>query len=578
MSISKRLFHEALRYKKLFFIGFAILIGAVLAELIGPIIAMTIIDNYIKESTGTIDIKPIFYLLGLFSIVALVDAFLSYHQTIFFQSAGSHVIKDMRNQLFKHMQHLPIRFFDNLPAGKVVARITNDTQTILELFTVLVPTYLAGIVTMTGIVIAIFMFNVQIGFVALIVVPLLFTWLFFYRKLSDTYNQVTREKNSEMNAMLNESINGMSIIQAFSQEQKIQEEFNELNTEYLRNYTRIIQLDSLTSHNLMGTIRSFVFAAMIYVFGATFLEGTTALTVGMMYVLVEYLTRLFNPMFNMVNNLSVLEQARVSAHRVYEMMDEDVEDEAENVLTHIDGEVVFNDVSFAYKDEDYVLKNINITARRGETVALVGHTGSGKSSIMNLLFRFYNPTKGQVLIDGIDTTTVTRQSLREHMGIVLQDPYLYSGTILSNITLDDPKISREDAIAALQAVGGDRVLHGLELGIDTPVVEKGSTLSSGQRQLISFARALAFNPAILILDEATASIDSETEELIQNAMNILKEGRTTFIIAHRLSTIKNANQIIVLDKGEIKERGNHTELINQNGQYAKMYELQSGRS
>ncbi len=576
MSVTKRLFKEAMQYKRMFIIGFIILILAVIAELVGPIIAMTIIDDHVRTAkSGVIEMGPIYRLLALYAVVALINAVLSYYQTIYFQNAGSNVIKNLRNNLFVHMQRLPIKYFDNLPAGKVVARITNDTQTILELFTVMVPTYISGIVNILGIIIAIFYFNWKIGLTALVVVPLLFIWLTFYRKLSDQYNHVTREKNSDMNAMLNESINGMTIIQAFNQEQKIQDEFNELNETYLKNYSRIIQLDSLTSHNLMGTIRALIFAVMIYVFGTTFLGGTEAMTVGMMYVLVDYLTRLFNPMFNMVNNLSVLEQARVSANRVYEMMDEQPEIMEDKEMRPAQGQVEFKDVSFAYKDDQYVLKHIDIQASRGETIALVGHTGSGKSSIMNLLFRFYDPSHGQILIDGIDSKTVTKQSLRQSMGIVLQDPYLYSGTILSNITLNDSRISRERAVAALNAVGGDRVIYGLEQGIDTPVVEKGSTLSSGQRQLISFARALAFDPAILILDEATASIDSETEEIIQNAMDVLKQGRTTFIIAHRLSTIKNADKIIVLDKGEIIESGNHASLIQLGGQYAKMYRLQS---
>ncbi|TDM04452.1 ABC transporter ATP-binding protein [Macrococcus carouselicus] len=578
MSITQRLFQEALRYRRLFIIGFIFLFGAVIAELIGPVIAMKIIDDHVRIADGAIDIAPILQLLAVYAVVALFNAVFSYYQTLYFQNAGSNVIMHLRNKLFNQMQQLPIRYFDTLPAGKVVARITNDTQTILELFTVLLPTYLSGFVNIIAIIIAIFFFNWKVGIAAFLVVPMLIAWLALYRRLSEQYNRVTREKNSDMNAMLNESINGMTIIQAFNQEAKIQQEFNALNEDYLRNYSRIIQLDSLTSHNLMGTIRSLIFAVMIYVFGSTFLSGEGALTAGMMYVLVEYLTRLFNPMYNLVNNLSVLEQARVSADRVYEMMDEPAEITEKSEVSQLDGDVVFEDVSFAYKDHEYVLKNIDIHARRGETVALVGHTGSGKSSIMNLLFRFYDPTKGRILMDGVDSRTVTKASLRRHMGIVLQDPYLYSGTILSNITLDDDKISRERAIAALDAVGGDRVLDGLELGIDSPVIEKGNTLSSGQRQLISFARALAFDPAILILDEATASIDSETESIIQQAMDVLKEGRTTFIIAHRLSTIKNADQIIVLDKGQIVERGNHRDLITLGGQYAKMYQLQSAQN
>ncbi|WP_414042823.1 ABC transporter ATP-binding protein [Macrococcus sp. EM39E] len=577
MSTTKRLYLEAKKESTLFIIGFIILFFSVIMELIGPVIGMYIIDHYIKTaSEGTINMTPIFLLLAVYFLIAIIYAVLSYYQTIYFQTAGSNVIKHLRTNLFSHIQKLPIKFFDNLPAGKVVARITNDTQTILELFTMMLPTYIAGITNIVGIIAVIFYFNMKVGLLALIVVPLLFGWLLIYRKISDQYNNVVRERNSDMNAMLNESINGMTIIQAFNQEEKIQREFNELNDEYLKNYSKIIQLDSLTSHNLMGTIRSFVFLVMIYIFGQSFLSDEATLTAGMMYILVDYLTRLFNPMFNMVNQLSVLEQARVSSNRVFEMMDEETEIQEDNMLDNCLGHVKFDDVSFGYDPDELVLKHINIDALPGETIGLVGHTGSGKSSIMNLLFRFYDPTTGRVTIDGVDTTTVTKQSMRKHMGIVLQDPYLYSGTILSNITLNDPRISRKMAVDALERVGGFRVLQSLEKGIDTEVVERGSTLSSGQRQLISFARALAFNPKILILDEATASIDSETEAVIQQAMDVLKEGRTTFIIAHRLSTIKHADEIIVLDKGEIIERGTHDVLVRQGDVYAKMYALQSG--
>lgn len=577
MSTTKRLYHEAVKEKKLFIAGFIILFFAVVTELLGPVIGMYIIDHHIKDAGETINMQPILQLLGLYFLIAVVYAIMSYYQTIVFQTAGSNVIKHLRTNLFEHIQKLPIKYFDNLPAGKVVARITNDTQTILELFTVMLPTYIAGFANILGIIIVIFYFNTKVGLLALIVVPLLFFWLMLYRKISDKYNHIVRERNSDMNAMLNESINGMTIIQAFNQEAKIQQEYDELNKEYLKNYERIIKLDSLTSHNLMGIIRSAVFLIMIYIFGQSFLSNEATLTAGMMYILVDYLTRLFNPMFNIVNQLSVLEQARVSSNRVFEMMDETPEIIEQDELLITRGEVKFQDVSFGYKKDELVLKDINIHAAPGETIGLVGHTGSGKSSIMNLLFRFYDPTKGQILIDGVDTKSVTKASMRSRMGIVLQDPYLYTGTILSNITLGDNRISRQTAEHALMRVGGHRVLQSLEQGIDTEVVERGATLSSGQRQLISFARALAFDPKILILDEATASIDSETEAMIQQAMDVLKSGRTTFVIAHRLSTIKNADQILVLDKGEIIEHGTHDELIALQGQYAKMYALQSGR-
>lgn len=298
----------------------------------------------------------------------------------------------------------------------------------------------------------------------------------------------------------------------------------------------------------------------------------------MLYAFVDYLTRLFNPVTGIVNQFEQLEHSLVAGERIFRLLDREGEAVSDEKIKRYRGNVRFEDIWFAYKDEEYVLKNISFEAKQGETVALVGHTGSGKSSIMNLLFRFYDPSKGKITIDGMDIEQMPRQTIRDYMGIVLQDPYLFSGTVASNISLEDVRISRAQIQAALDAVGGERVLQHLPNGIDEEVVEKGSTLSSGQRQLISFARALAFDPAILILDEATSNIDTETEEIIQHAMDVLKKGRTTFIIAHRLSTIKSADRIIVLGSGVIVEQGTHEELLALGGQYAQMYRLQSGVS
>lgn len=579
MSIVNQLFPFVSKYKKRFIIGIVILIGAVGFELLGPLVAMYIIDHYVKTSDSQIiQLRPVLLLLSLFFVVSLIHAILSYFQTLVLQRAGSDVIKELRIKLFEHVQKLPIKYFDNLPAGKVVARITNDTQMILELFTVILPNFISAFITMIGVIIAIFFINTKIGLIALITIPFVILWLLWYKKVTGKYNYVIREKNSDMNALINESINGMNIIQAFKQEKQIMNDFDEMNQAYLNNYKKIIQFDSLTEHNLLSTIRSIVFLMLIVVFGTQFLNSSVAISVGTLYILVNYITRLFDPLFGVLNVLGQLEQARVSCVRVFEMMNVSEEKMPEHKIQlpeKIEGHVHFNDVSFAYNEGEYVLENINLEVDKGQTIALVGHTGSGKSSIMNLLFRFYDPTDGTIEIDGIPTIKTDKRDMRKHMGIVLQDPYLYTGTILSNITLDDPKVTREKAVESLNAVGGDRVLEHFKKGIDEPVIERGRTLSSGQRQIISFARALAFDPEILILDEATSSIDSETEEIIQKAMTVLSKGRTSFIIAHRLSTIKNADQIIVLDKGRIIEKGNHDELIKLEGQYYKMYQMQS---
>ncbi len=296
----------------------------------------------------------------------------------------------------------------------------------------------------------------------------------------------------------------------------------------------------------------------------------------MLYAFVDYLNRIFQPVVNIINQLPNLETALVSAERVFILMDEPGEDIAKEKVPRYRGDVAFRDVWFAYKDNEYVLKGINFEAAQGQTVALVGHTGSGKSSVLNLLFRFYDVEKGSITIDGQDIRSIPRQAMREHMGIVLQDPFLFTGTIASNVSLGDPSISREQITKALRDVGAERILRRLKKGLDEPVNENGGTLSAGERQLISFARALVFNPAILILDEATSNIDTETEALIQEALEVVKQGRTTFVIAHRLSTIKNADLILVMDHGEIIERGNHDSLMKLGGKYYQMYQLQLG--
>ncbi|MFJ8263493.1 ABC transporter ATP-binding protein [Rummeliibacillus sp. NPDC094406] len=577
MSISKRLWQYALLYKKTLATGLFLLAIAVAADLAGPLVAKKIIDDHIaKATTAGLDFKPMAILLAVFFGLAIITAIFRYGQYILLQMGANRIIQKMRNDVYQHIQTLPIRYFDRLPAGKVVSRVTNDTEAIHDLFVTVVSQFAASFMTIFGIYITLFFLDWKMACIALLVIPLLIIWAILYRKYAAKYNHIVRGKLSDMNGMINESINGMTIIQAFGREKQMADEFNELNDEYYKYQNKLVLLDSATSHNLVGVIRSLTFIMFIWYFGGAELTGNRVISIGMLYAFVDYITRLFNPVTNIVNQLARLERANVASERIFELLDQPGEAVDDTRINRYHGNVSFNHVWFAYKEEEYVLKDINFEAKQGETIALVGHTGSGKSSIMNLLFRFYDVTKGSITIDGINIQDYSRQTIREHMGIVLQDPYLFTGTIASNVSLDDPEISRETVEKALNAVGGERVLENLPGGVDEPVIEKGSTLSSGQRQLISFARALAFNPAILILDEATSNIDTETEEIIQHAMEVLKKGRTTFIIAHRLSTIKNADRILVLDRGEIVEQGTHEELLAFGGKYNQMYKLQSG--
>lgn len=577
MSVGKRLLQYALLFKKEMGIGLVLLAISVVFDLSGPLIVKYILDNYVSNMPKSgLEIKPLYWMLGLFMLTAIFYAIFRYAQFYMLQLGSSRIVQKMRKDVYGHIQKLSINYFDRLPAGKVVSRITNDTEAIRELFVTVVSQFASSIMTLVGIFIIMFALDWRMGTFALIIVPILVVWIIVYRKFAAKYNHIVRSRLSDLNGMLNESINGMTIIQAYGQEKKMQKEFDEINEEHFKYNTKLLFLDSMTSHNLVGVIRMFIFIVFIWYFGSQHLSGSLTVSVGVLYAFVEYITRTMNPIMQIVDQLSRLERSNVAASRVFELMDYSGEDVSDERIPRYKGHVQFENVWFAYKNDEYVLKNINIDAKQGETIALVGHTGSGKSSIMNLLFRYYDVSKGEIKIDGENIQNHARQTIREHMGIVLQEPYLFTGTIESNVSLNDPNISREQVEQALAAVGGERVLKNLPLGLDEPVIEKGSTLSSGQRQLVSFARALAFNPAILILDEATSNIDSETEGIIQHAMDVLKQGRTTFIIAHRLSTIKNADKILVLDAGEIVEQGTHDELVELGGRYEQMYRLQVG--
>lgn len=573
MSTSKRLFHYAMYFKRPIFLGLFFLTIAVFTELVGPFIAKHIIDNYM--TIGNIEIKPIAWLLILYLVLALATAILRYFMYIYLQSGANRVVQKLRKDVFEHLQTLPIHYFDNLPAGKIVARVTNDTEAVRNLYVQVLSNFATSFISIFGVYVALFILNWKMALLALTMMPVIYLWMILYRKFASQYNDVIRTKIADINAMINESIQGMTIIQAFRREQQMSKEFDDMNDEHYAYQRKLLFLDSATSFNLVNTLRLIMFTIFIFYFGTQSMTMTEVVSAGTLYAFVDYLTKLFNPITNIVNQFSQLERSLIAGKRVFEVLDMNGEPVSQESLPRYQGNVVFENVSFAYKNNEYVLKNLSFEAHQGETIALVGHTGSGKSSIMNLLFRFYDPSKGKISIDGIDVTTVSRQTMREHMGIVLQDPYLFTGTIASNVSLNNPKITREKIEASLNAVGAEQVLNNLEKGYDEPVIEKGSTLSSGQRQLISFARALAFDPAILILDEATSNIDTETEEIIQHAMDVLKKGRTTFIIAHRLSTIKNADRILVLDRGEIVERGTHDELLAQGGIYEKMYQMQA---
>lgn len=577
MKTVKRLLSYMKYFKVYFAIGIGLVILSMFSDLAGPIIAQRVIDNVITPAAaeGNAYTDVLIRLMATYFGLTVFTVITRYISSIFRMRAANGIIKVIRDQLYTHIQELPINYYDNLPAGKIVARITNDTENLRQQFYVAtIGQILINTFYVIGAYIAIASFHTGLALVLLLLIPLMYFWNKFYTKYASVFNRQERELNSDINAKLNESIQGMQIIQAFEQEEQIQEEFEVTNEKWYEVMRKYVILDSGFQWTFADFLRRMSLLLLMVYFSTQYINGVLGVSVGMLYLFGDYVSRLYEPIKGIVQQMAFVQQAIAAGDRVFELMDMKPEDNPEEELEITEGRVSFNHVTFGYTEEKDVLKDIHFTAEPGQTVALVGHTGSGKSSIMNLLFRFYDPQKGKILMDGKNTREFSRQSVRRGMGIVLQDPFLFTGTLLSNITMNNESITREEAIQALIDVGGADLLNKFEKGIDEPVVEKGSTLSSGQRQLISFARALAFNPKILILDEATSSIDTETEEIIQHAMNVLKEGRTTFIIAHRLSTIQHADQILVLDNGEIIEQGTHESLLTIEGAYSEMYEMQ----
>lgn len=574
-STGRRLLSYALVYKYRIILAIFILSCAVAAELGGPYLIKTIIDDHLTLDER--DMTPILALIGAYLGLLVLAGLFNFTQSYMLQSTSLQIIKNMRMDLMRHVQRIPIRYFDNTPVGHVVSRIANDTEAIRDLFMSFMATFVVSTLQLVGIYAALFLLDAKLALFCLLLPPLFVLIMYVHLKYSKGYMATMRARLSDMNAMINESIAVMPILQAFRREKRTVEEFEVLNEDRYVAQVKQFRIFSLSSRNIVGTIGALVTAMVLWYFGEDALEG--AIRFGVLYAFADYLGRLFQPIIGIFDQLTNAQRAFVAADKVFAIMDTDGVDVADaRGAGRPEGFVKFDNITFGYKEGEDVLKNISFEARKGETIALVGHTGSGKSSIMNLLLGFYEPGKGAITIDGRDISTFSKQELRKHMGIVLQDPFLFAGDIKFNVSLYDASISEERVKQALRDVGASTFVEQLPAGYDEPVVERGSTLSAGQRQLISFARALAFDPAILILDEATASIDSETEGLIQRALKVVSEGRTTFVIAHRLSTIREADQILVLHRGEIVERGNHDALMALGGRYSKMYQLQKGEA
>lgn len=567
------------RYRKgLFVLGLILQIISVGLNVYSPIIGQQFIDYLsINSSEGqVIDIGLLAQMLGLYLLIVGLGALVGYISYIILAYVANSLSKIVRDHAHEHMQQLPISYFDDKPAGKISARIVNDTEVLREaFFHNFSNQMLINASFVLAVYVAMFFISPIIGAVFLLMIPLLVVWQITYAKKIKPINTAWRESVSDMNSQTAEIVQGVSIVQLFNRQESMARDFASINDSWLDSRLKSIRLDAIFTWSLTDLLKNFALMGILAYIGSQYQAGIMGFSPGTLFVLINYVTRLFDPIANIVRLMSMLQQALVAGSRVFELIDHAVEKDNGRELQVTEGNVVFDGVNFAYKEGQSVLKDINISVKKGQTIGLVGHTGSGKSSIINLLFRFYDPQEGQILIDGKNIVDYGRESVRADMGIVLQEPYLFSGTIATNISMNDEAISEDMILDAIEKVGAKDLIAKFAKGIHEPVIEKGQTLSSGERQLVSFARTLASNPRILILDEATSHIDTQTEEVIQHAMNVVKEGRTTFIIAHRLSTIQNADQIILLDAGEIKERGKHEELMALGGQYAEMFQLQA---
>lgn len=565
-------------YKKIFITGVLLLLAASGLELVAPIIAKASIDQVMAPAfqTGIVNLKILSLLLGAYFLLNLFGALFRYVSILSLRKMSNKIVKEMRDELFIHLHQLPISYFDQIPAGKIVSRITNDTEVLRSSFYVsVVSTLLANCIQIIGVFIAIFLLNVKLGLFLFLIFPILYLWQTYYTKYASRYNIILRETIAEISGQINEFLQGMTIIQAFQQEQRLLKEFKKTVKKWFTTGRKALLLDSVLAWGLGDFLRNFTVFLVVFFLSRNFLNGKMLLSAGLLYAFIEYINRLFDPITGLIQTVANVQQSLAAGERIMAFKNEKIEDQTGNTFEMTSGAVSFENVDFGYLKDQQVLHDITFKARPGETVALVGPTGSGKSSILNLLFRFYDPDGGKIVIDGQVIEECNRHSLREKMAIVMQDPYLFTGTIASNIGMNDPSISEEMILHALEQVGGDYLLDRYKDGLQHPVVEKGNEFSSGERQLISFARALVFNPKILILDEATSHVDTETETIIQKALEVLKKGRTTFIIAHRLSTIKDAQQILVLKQGKIVERGNHQSLLAEKGIYQEMYHMQA---
>ena len=543
-----RLLRYMFKYKGLTFIALSFILLTTLVATAIPLLAQYYIDNYITKNIATAGLYILAGYYGLF-ILRVVFTFIGEY---YFSKVAHSIVRDLREESFSNLQKLGMSYFDKTPVGSIVSRLTNDTQAVADMFGTIFSSFLNSVLMFVVTLTAMVSLSWQLTILMILFIPIMLGSVYLYQRLSSRLVETTRSKLSDLNTKLSESIGGMRIVQAFNQEKRLLDEFEGVNKEHLRYMSKSLAVDSLLLRPAMALFKILAYGVILTYFGLSW--QTAGFTAGLIYAFIQYTNQLFNPLIELMQNFSVLQTSMISAGRVFELIDNtEYEPKQSNSDYKIEeGNIEFKNVSFSYDGKQDVLKNISFNVNKGETIAFVGSTGSGKSSIINLFLRFYEFERGKIFIDGVDIK------------------------VESNIRMYKDNLTENDIEEAARFVDADNFIQELPEKYQSKVTERGSTFSSGQRQLITFARTIAAEPKILILDEATANIDSETEETIQRSLEKMRKGRTTIAIAHRLSTIQDANCIYVLDKGEIIEAGTHEQLLEHKGTYYKMYQLQAG--
>ena len=565
----RRLFPFIRPYRGRFFFLIFLTVALGFLSPLRPMLIQYAIDNQIAEGNWKGLQAMILLMVGLLVLQAIG----TYWQTFLSNWIGQTIIRDMRVRLYQHILSLKVRFFDTTQIGRLITRNISDIETIADVFSEGLAAMAGDVLQLVFILAYMFYINWKLTLISLSMLPfLMLSTYVFKERIKVTFNQV-RTAVANLNSFVQEHITGMSVIQIFGAEAQEMEKFRTINQEHKRANIRSVLYYSI--YFPVAEVISAVGTGLLVWYGAQgALDGE--FTLGMLTAFIMYIAMFFRPIRTIADRFNTLQLGLVSTERILKLLDnkDQVQDNGTYQPAHLRGEVAFQNVWFAYNHENYVLRNISFEAKAGETIALVGATGSGKSSTINLLTRFYDYQKGRILLDGQPLEAYALPFLRKHIGLVLQDVFLFKGTVFENITLGNNEISFEQVKAAADLVGATRFIENLPGGFQYPVMERGATLSVGQRQLISFVRAMVYQPQILILDEATSSVDTETEEMIQEALERIMKGRTSIVIAHRLSTIQKANRILVLSHGEIKETGNHETLLAANGLYARLHEMQ----